>query len=87
MYKYLRRCIYLCVIVFINSIFLVYVKNVYVLYNFTVKMLLEMKCLSLALVMDRVCCLVGGISGVVAFVDLGGGSSCGRRCVAEVVVV
>jgi hypothetical protein len=79
MYKYLCRCIYLCVIVFINSIFLVYVKNVYVLYNFTVKMLLEMKCLSLALVMDRVCCLVGAISGFVAVVDLGGGSCFGRR--------
>jgi hypothetical protein len=86
MYKYLCRCIYLCVIVFINSIFLVYVKNVYVLYNFTVKMLLEMKCLSLALVMDRVFCL-GAISGFVAFFDLGGGSCFGRRCVAEVMVV
>jgi hypothetical protein len=77
-YIYLCRYIEREMAVFENSIVVMGVKNVCMLYNFTVKKLLEMKCLSLVVVTGR----------VVAFVVLGGGFSYGRKRVgAEVVVI
>jgi hypothetical protein len=77
-YIYLCRYIYIEIAVFENSIVVVGVKNVCMLYNCIVKKLLEMKCLSLVVVTGR----------VVTFVVLGGGFSYGRKRVeAEVVVI
>jgi hypothetical protein len=66
---YLCIYVYREMAVFENSIVGVGVKNVCMLYNCTVKKLLEMKCLNLVVVNGR----------VVAFVVLEGGFSYGRK--------